>query len=74
MVSGLRENDSAEEGVLQTSEGEEVCVVILAICSQQRQEKSMQRTGGVGADNSQTSELLGDSEDHYGKGAFLVLI
>jgi hypothetical protein len=33
----------------------------------------MQRTGRVGANNSKTSELLGDRKDHDGKGTFLFL-
>jgi hypothetical protein len=31
------------------------------------------RTGRVSANNSKTSELLGDCEDHDGKGTFLFL-
>ena len=46
----------------------------LATCFQQKQERNMQRTGRVGANDGETGELLGDGEDHHGEGAFLALI
>lgn len=46
----------------------------LATCIKQKQERNMQRTGRVGANDGETGQLLGDGEDHHSESAFLALI
>lgn len=72
LACGSRENNSAEEGIVQTGEGEEVYTISgLRLIEEER---IMQRTGRVGADDSETSKLLGDGQYHHRKGTFLILV